>query len=344
MRTPAILVFFVSMAVISLVVSCVTPAEVGGQCSGVCVPTGNNPQPEGSVCTAARVCACPDGMSPCCAGGPPGICQMESCAPEHACPNEGGSTSSGGGSGGQPPIAECAADADCAELASDECKGGMCVDGKCEVMINLGPTLSQRYGDCKRRECDLLGAIIEVGDDSDSLRSPTQVSRGHACPGDFQTAIALGPRRPHPRAPPFHHRSSAARRRRGAVPGRVHFGRPLGGLQPSPDPPCPALVTRPSPPSSIVSHPLCCPLPTIRARRSRRRPHPLRPAATLSRPRSTPRLDPGRRVHGPDPILIRPRPRCPDPDQGPRARPPSVPSPNRQQNSALTPCARFARS
>jgi hypothetical protein len=92
---------------------------------------------------------------------------MESCAPEHACPNEGGSASGGGGSGGQPPVAECAADPDCAELASDECKGAMCVDGKCEVMINLGPTLSQRYGDCKRRECDPVGAIIELGDDAD---------------------------------------------------------------------------------------------------------------------------------------------------------------------------------
>jgi len=158
MKTPSILVVvFVLMA---LIFSCATRSEVDGQChiTGVCSPAGINAQPEGSVCTTAGVCMCPAGTKPCCASGPPGRCQKEPCAPGDTCPND---------DGGPLPIAECDADADCANLGGTECKEGVCVAGKCEVKIKTGVTLSQRYGDCKRRECDASGAIVEVGDDSD---------------------------------------------------------------------------------------------------------------------------------------------------------------------------------
>jgi hypothetical protein len=65
----------------------------------------------------------------------------------------------------------------------------MCVDGKCEVMINLGPTLSQRYGDCKRRECDPLGAIIEVGDDTDFFNDALECTTDFCKDGASQSVL-----------------------------------------------------------------------------------------------------------------------------------------------------------
>lgn len=163
MRIPSTLLAALAAAVLFL--SCAQRPEVDRRCSGVCLQTGENPQPHGSFCGPASLCICPQGTNACCEHGPPGVCQAEPCAEEHTCPNVG--AGGAGGVGGQPPIAECDADVDCAHLGGTECKKAACDAGKCEVTIAVGPTLSQRYGDCKRRECDPSGAIIELGDDSD---------------------------------------------------------------------------------------------------------------------------------------------------------------------------------
>ena len=82
------------------------------------------------------------------------------------------------------------------------------------------------------------------------------------------------------------------------------FCRPLGVPHPSPDPPCPDLVTDPS--RTLVHRvpPPCGALSSARA--------------FVPRPRSRPRIDPGHAAHGPDPIRIQPGTRCPrsgsDPD------------------------------
>lgn len=156
--------------IIAVVMSCTTPMEIGGRCSGSCDSSGINPQPEGSICTAAGVCACPGGTRACCPDGPPGKCQTGACAPEDACPNVGagsGGGTSGGNDGGPDPAPECASDTDCDELATTECERAACVAGNCDVSTFLGPTPSQRYGDCKRRECNASGDVVEIGDDSD---------------------------------------------------------------------------------------------------------------------------------------------------------------------------------
>lgn len=147
---------------LGIAASCVSADQVYGQCTDQCYPYGINAQPEGSICTDAGLCACPEGQSPCCPSGPPGKCQTGSCASADTCPNEGADND-----GGPPPTSECAADADCAKLVDTECKTASCAAGKCDVRIKIGPTASQRYGDCKRRECDATGAIIKLEDSSD---------------------------------------------------------------------------------------------------------------------------------------------------------------------------------
>ena len=67
MKTQAILLL-VSVA-FGTAMSCATPTEIGGRCTDRCDNSGINAQPEGSICTAAGVCACPGGMKACCADG-----------------------------------------------------------------------------------------------------------------------------------------------------------------------------------------------------------------------------------------------------------------------------------
>jgi hypothetical protein len=157
MKTRSILLL--TLPAIALFFACEIPYNTNGRCIDVCVTYGINPQPEGSICTEAKVCECPAGTQPCCEEANPGKCQAEACAPEHRCPKRDG--------GAPDAQAECKTDIDCPQPGSPLCGKGSCTEGKCELEIKVGPLPQQRYGDCKRRDCDVSGAIVEVDDTSD---------------------------------------------------------------------------------------------------------------------------------------------------------------------------------
>lgn len=144
--------------------ACATPEYALGRCAETedCF-TEINKQPDGSVCLNAGVCSCPSGAVACCRDGEPGECIAElDCAPEDRCP---------------PPPVECEQDSECPQPPDAECGRGFCESGQCKIDIHPGPIASQRYGDCKRRECTMSGALIElddVGDFYDDANGCTQ--------------------------------------------------------------------------------------------------------------------------------------------------------------------------
>ena len=99
---------------------------------------------------------------------------------------EGGAGGAGGGGGsiatggaGGVSVVECEIDADCAQPADRRCGAGMCVSGKCELAIAVGPIESQVYGDCRRLDCDVEGKVVELDDPSDFYED------GRECTVDF---------------------------------------------------------------------------------------------------------------------------------------------------------------
>jgi hypothetical protein len=157
--------------------SCVEVRHLGGTCEVTSdCHTEENYQPEGSICTIVGICACPVNQVGCCPKGPPGVC-AEVCPPEHACtnpPDAGSDEDAGsdddawsGGDAGSDGDAGCINDADCPQPADRRCGQGRCVEGACVLDIKEGPLAAQKYGDCRRRECTMAGAVVEVEDSLD---------------------------------------------------------------------------------------------------------------------------------------------------------------------------------
>jgi hypothetical protein len=63
-----------------------------------------------------------------------------------------------------------------------ECGRGRCVDDACKLVIEVGPLSSQLYGDCKRRECDASGNLVEVEDMGDFYNDGNECTLDH-CDG-----------------------------------------------------------------------------------------------------------------------------------------------------------------
>jgi hypothetical protein len=137
---------------------------------------------------------CPVGTVACCPGGKPGEC-VDTCPPEHAC-----TTSPAGGLG-----AGCDNDSDCPQPPDTRCGQGRCVEGACALEIKQGPIASQKYGDCKRRECDPNGMVIELDDPLDYYDDgricttdyckdgpvTMALADGTACPGEWRGGLLL---------------------------------------------------------------------------------------------------------------------------------------------------------
>jgi hypothetical protein len=158
MRASFIRFPLIIVAGVALFFACATPENIGGQCDGACYTTGINPQPEGSICLPSGICACPGGTYACCATGNPGKCQIEPCSLEDRCPKL---------DAGVDSAPKCASDMDCPQPPSKECGKGTCISGVCALEIHEGPTLSQKYGDCLRRECNAKGEAYDAIDTSD---------------------------------------------------------------------------------------------------------------------------------------------------------------------------------
>jgi len=166
LRLPALALFFM---VVRSPLACATPENVGGTCDTTddCFE-GLNQQPIGSVCKRATgKCECPAGQKVCCETSKlPGYCAA-------SCPGNCGVLE--GGEGG--PVAACQSDSDCKEKApSPECGGSRCADGACVLVIEEGPVPSQLYGDCKRRECDEAGNLVEREYNSDFYNDGNECS------------------------------------------------------------------------------------------------------------------------------------------------------------------------
>lgn len=159
----AILLVSVFSAGFLATLSCTSPQYVGGLCGETpdC-HTDDNKQPDGSVCDKNGVCTCPEGTMPCCPNGFPGAC-VANCSAENAALCAGGSPHDAGSDGG----GHCTVDSDCPQPPSKMCGAGVCTNGTCEMLIKVGPIDSQKWGDCRRRECDATGEVIEIGDDAD---------------------------------------------------------------------------------------------------------------------------------------------------------------------------------
>lgn len=154
---------FVMAALLSVVllrmpIACATTDHTGGTCDRTedCFGLMNR-QPTGSICKESGTCECPFGQVVCCETAfLVGYCAT-------ACPADCLHPDAGADSG-----VMCAVDSDCDEVApSPECGRGRCVDGACKLIIEEGPLSSQLYGDCKRRECDKGGNVVEIEDTSD---------------------------------------------------------------------------------------------------------------------------------------------------------------------------------
>jgi hypothetical protein len=140
-------------------IACAEPRHIGGTCDRTadCFDFINL-QPTGSLCNELKGrCECPFRQSVCCETA----MSVGYCA--DSCPVHCANLDAGADSG-----VECADDLDCTERApSPECGRARCLDGACKLVIEVGPLKSQHYGDCRRRECDASGNVVEVEDTSD---------------------------------------------------------------------------------------------------------------------------------------------------------------------------------
>ena len=152
---------------IFLFLACNSPTLVDGRCNRTAdCHTKENRQATGSECNEIiGTCSCPPGTVKCCPDGTlPGVC-ASSCAPEHAC--ELVWKDKDAGVDAPPPPPECTIDSDCEQPMDARCGKGACVDGKCELTIEMGPLKAQLYGDCYRYECNSQGGIFDVADSTD---------------------------------------------------------------------------------------------------------------------------------------------------------------------------------
>jgi hypothetical protein len=160
MKTHRITMITLVGALLRMPVACAVPDHIGGTCDRTedCFG-GINQQPVGSICKQPTgKCECPLGQVVCCdVPYSAGWCAA-------TCPADCNQPDSGADSG----VVLCATDSDCNEVApSPECGGGKCIEGACKLVIEQGPLASQLYGDCKRRECNESGNVVEVEDTSD---------------------------------------------------------------------------------------------------------------------------------------------------------------------------------
>lgn len=161
-------VLFVSSAV-GWFFACATPEYLGGRCAeDEHCHTDMNPHPDGTVCGPSDTCECPLGTKECCPkGSSAGACTTACLVPDQCAEDGAGGSGAGGGSGGGGGGGVCSTDSQCPQPVEAECGEGTCVKGTCKLSIHKGPLPSQRYGDCKRRECDLKVVVVEVDDSSD---------------------------------------------------------------------------------------------------------------------------------------------------------------------------------
>jgi hypothetical protein len=157
------------LVLLRMPVACAAPENIGGTCGTTddCFDNMNR-QPIGSICKESMSkCECPLGQSVCCETAvSPGYCGAF-CPFDCANPDAGAPDASAPDASVDSGV-ECADDSDCPERApSPECGRSICVNGACELVIEVGPLQSQRYGDCQRRECDERGIVVIVEDTSD---------------------------------------------------------------------------------------------------------------------------------------------------------------------------------
>lgn len=152
---------------IFLFLACYSPTLVDGHCYRTAdCHTNENKQAAGSECNQmTEMCSCPPGTKECCPDGVlPGVC-ASSCAPEHACELLWMEKDAGVDAPPAPP--ECTIDSDCEQPMDARCGEGACVDGKCELTIEVGPLKAQLYGDCFQYECNSKGEVLKLLETAD---------------------------------------------------------------------------------------------------------------------------------------------------------------------------------
>jgi len=172
MKPYRVAMFWLFVVLLRMPVACTAPEYIGGACDRTedCFGAMNQ-QPVGSICKQPMgKCECPFGQSVCCETPYwSGWCAAN-------CPTDCNDPDAGADSG----VGSCAQDSDCNEVApSPECGHGKCIGGACVLVIDEGPAASQLYGDCKRRECNAGGNIVEVEDTSDIFND------GNECTIDY---------------------------------------------------------------------------------------------------------------------------------------------------------------
>lgn len=174
--------------------ACAEPTHINGSCnvSADC-HTRENRHAIGSICNEAILrCECPQGSVTCCPDGVlPGTCAA-TCSPSQACSalpgfaadagsDDASAEDAAGPDADAGPAPECEHDAQCPDAPYEECGQGRCIAGRCELEILVGPIASQKYGDCKRRECTELGNLKEVTEANDTYNDMND------CTDDFCT-------------------------------------------------------------------------------------------------------------------------------------------------------------
>lgn len=159
-------------------------APVGGQCNVTSDCNSDQQRFDDAVCVDTRCVPGPKGASG--VGGAGG-----------AGGDDGGA--GGGGGGDVAEVPECVTDLDCPQPVDTECGAGRCVEGSCLFDVQVGPALSQRYGDCKRRDCDWLGAVLEIEDPSDYYNDGLQCTYDF-CDGGKRVNLRLSDGFPCPEA------------------------------------------------------------------------------------------------------------------------------------------------
>jgi hypothetical protein len=171
-----------------LFLACYSPRLVGGRCYRTAdCHTNENKQAVGSECNEViERCSCPPGTEECCPDGvlPPGVCAF-SCAPEDACTLYWREEDAGVDAPPPPPPLppECTIDSDCEQPMDARCGEGACVDGKCELTIEVGPLKAQLYGDCFHYQCNVQGEVLKT------LNAADFYNDGNECTFDYCKGI-----------------------------------------------------------------------------------------------------------------------------------------------------------
>jgi len=72
------------------------------------------------------------------------------------------------GNDGAGSVTKCESDGDCPQPSNGRCGEERCVEGKCDLHIQVGPVPSQVYGDCQEVVCDWDGSVVSKEDSSDA--------------------------------------------------------------------------------------------------------------------------------------------------------------------------------